>query len=126
MSVSYNAALQTTRMAAVIAAIDINASPAYLEICSAAYAATLATITLADPSFTVSGGVITMAGVPKSDTDADNSGTAAVARIKDGGGNIIVSGLTVGVGSGEIQMNSVTITQHQTVTITAGTITHSP
>lgn len=127
MSVSYVAALQTTRMNAVVSAIDINASPAILEIGTAGMAATLVTITLADPSFTVAGtpAVATLAGVPKSGT-ASGTGTAAAARIKDGGGNTIVSGLTVGTSAADIILNSTAITNGQTVTITAGTITHAP
>jgi len=126
MAVSYVAALQTTRMNAVVSAIDVNASPATLEIGTAAMAATLVVITLGDPSFAVAGtpAVATMQGVPKSGT-ASGSGTAAAARIKDGGGNVIVSGLTVGVGTGDIQLNSTSISNGQTVTISAGTITHA-
>lgn len=124
MSVNYSAALKSTRMAAVITAIDVDAQPAYIEICSAAFAGVLATIVLADPSFTESGGVITMAGVPKSGVAA-LSGTAAVARIKNGAGVTVVNNLTVGAGSGDISLNSVSITAGQTITITAGTLTHS-
>lgn len=112
-------------MAAVITAVDAGSGAGTLEICTASYAAVLATITLADPSFTESGGVITMAGVPRSDTSADNTGTAAIARIKDSTGTIVISGLTVGVGTGDIQLNSVSIASGQSVSITAGTITHA-
>jgi hypothetical protein len=112
-------------MAAVITAIDAGSGPGTLEICTASYASVLATITLADPSFAESGGVITMAGVPRSDSSADNTGTAAVARIKDSNGTVVVNGLTVGVGTGEIQLNSASITSGQTVSLTAGTIIHA-
>ena len=78
MSVLYNSTLRGTRMQSVLDAIDANASPATLEICTSSYASVLATITLADPSFTRSGDVLTMAGVPKSDTSADATGTAAI------------------------------------------------
>lgn len=112
-------------MTSVITALDAHANPATLEICTAAFAAILVTITLADPSFTVSGSVITMAGVPKSGV-AGNTGTAAVARIKEGGGTTIVDNLTVAAPSGgDINLNSTSITSGQTVTITAGTITHA-
>jgi hypothetical protein len=125
MAVNYSTTLKSTRMAAVIAAVDAGSGPGTLEICTASYASVLAIITLADPSFTESGGVITMAGMPRSDTSADNTGTAAIARIKDSNGTVVISGLTVGVGTGDIQLNSVSISAAQTVTITAGTITHS-
>jgi len=129
MSVSYSAALQNSRMDAVISAIDAHASVATLEICTAAYAAVLVAIPLnADPSFVRSGTppsvLITMQGVPKSGT-AGNTGTAAVARIKEGGGTTIVNSLTVGTSAADIVLNSVSITSGQTVTLTAGTITHS-
>jgi len=124
MSVSYATALKSTRMNAVISAIDVNASPAFIEVMTGA-SAVLVSITLSDPSFTESGGVITMAGAPKSGV-ATGSGTAALARIKDGGGNIIVSGLTVGTSGADINLNSTSITTGQTVTLSSATITHAP
>lgn len=126
MAVNYSTALKSTRMAAVITAIDVNAAPAFIEICTAAFAAVIVTITLSDPSFTESGGVITMAGVPKSGTASlAGTNTAAVARIKDGGGNVIVNNLSVGTSGADINLNSTSITFNQTVTLTSGTITHA-
>lgn len=124
MAVNYNTATKTARMAATILQIDANASPAKIEICSASFASVLVTITLADPSFTESGGVITMAGAPKSGT-ATASGTAAVARIKDGGGTTIVNNLTVGTSGTEVTLDSTVITSGQVVEIISGVITHS-
>ena len=121
---NYSSTLKSTRMTAVITAIDAHASPATIEIATAAFASVLATITLADPSFTESGGVITMAGAPKSGV-AGATGTAAVARIKEGGGTVIVNNLTVGTSGSDINLNSTSITSGQTVTITSGTITHA-
>jgi len=129
MSVSYSSPLKTTRMQAVIAAIDVAAAPAVLEIGTggAGFGTSLATIILSDPSFTESGGVITLNGVPKSG-QATAVGAAAAARIKDGNGNTIVSGLTVGLAApSEIILNAVAISAiGQTVTISSGTITHAP
>lgn len=124
MTISYASAIKDARMNAALAGIDGNASPATLEICTAAYASVLVTITLAKPSFTMSGGVLTMAGVPKSGV-AGNTGTAAVARIKDGGGGIQAQGLTVGTSGSDINLNSTSITSGQTVTITSATVTHA-
>jgi hypothetical protein len=125
MAVNYDTATKSARMAATILQIDANASPAFIEICTAAFAAVLCTITFADPSFTESGGVITMAGAPKSGV-ASGTGTAAVARIKDGGGTTKVNNLTVASPSGgDVNLNSLSITSGQTVTFTAGTITHA-
>jgi hypothetical protein len=124
MAVSYAAALKSSRMSAVISAIDVNAAPATIEIGTNGMAALLVTITLNKPSWSESGGVITMAGVPKSGV-ATGTGQAASARVKDGGGNIIVSGLTVSTAGADINLNSTSITTGQTVTLSSGTITHS-
>ena len=125
MAVNYNATLKSSRMSAVITAIDANASPAMIQIGTAGMAQTLVTITLGDPSFSESGGVITMTGAPKSGVAA-TSGTAAAARIRDGGNVDVVTGLTVGTSGSDINLNSTSITNGQTVTLSSGTITHAP
>jgi hypothetical protein len=125
LAVTYVASLKTTRMASVITAIDAHASPAYIEIGTAAMASVIVTITLADPSFTESGGVITMAGAPKSGVASlAGTNTAAAARIRTGGAADVVTGLTVSTSGADINLNSVSITNGQTVTLTSGTITH--
>ena len=115
-------------MNAVLAAIDPNAAPATLEIGTAAMAQTLVSIPLGDPSFSVGGSppnvALAMLGVPKS-ANASGTGTAAAARIKDGGGTIIASGLTFGTSATDIILNSTSITTGQHVSISSGTITHS-
>ena len=105
-------------MNTTLTAIDANASPATLEIGTAGMAAVLVIVTLGDPSFSVGGtpATLTMTGVPKSGT-ASAGGTAASARIKDGGGTAIVNGLTVGTSGADINLNSTTISNGQTVTI---------
>ena len=112
-------------MSNVISAVDGNAAQATLEVGTTGMAATLVAITLAKPSFSESGGVITLIGVPKSGV-ASGTGTAAAARIKDGGGTSIVTGLTVGTSGSDINLNSTTISTGQTVTISSGTVQHSP
>lgn len=127
MAVNYIAALQTTRMTAVINAIDVGTAGT-LEIATAAYASVLAAVPLAKPSFSVGGSppncAITMLSTPRS-VAAANTGTAAVARIKDSSANVIVNNLTVGTSASDIVLNSTSITSGQTVSLTAGTITHS-
>ena len=125
MAVNYASTLKDTRMTAVRDAIDAGSGAGYLEICSAAYAAVLATITLADPSGTISSGVLTFSGMPKSDTSADNTGTAAIARIKDSNGNVVVQGLTVGTSGTDIVISSTSIVAGDTVTLNSATITHA-
>jgi hypothetical protein len=126
MALTYSASLKTTRMNAVVTAIDVHANPATLEICTAGFAAVIVTIPLADPSFTVSGNDATMASMPRSATASlAGTNTAAAARIKEGGGTTVVDGLTVGTSGSDINLNSTSITQGQTVSITATSkITH--
>lgn len=124
MAVNYDTPTKSARMQATVLQIDANASPAYIEIATAGYASVLVSITLSDPSFTESGGVITMANAPKSGVAA-NAGTGAVARIKDGGGTTKVNNLTVGTSGSDINLNNTSIAAGQTVTLTAGTITHA-
>jgi len=87
----------------------------------------LATLTLSDPSFSVGGtpAALTMLGTPKS-ANASGTGTAAAARIKDGGGVNIVTGLTVGTSAADIILNSTSITTGQQASLSSGTITHAP
>lgn len=127
MSVNYNDDLAHARLQNVIDAIDAGAGPGKLEIGTAGMATLLASITLDDPSFGAPAGrQISLAGLPKSDTDADATGTAAEARIVDSDDTVVVSGLTVGtVGSGaNIEMTNVNLQIHQVVDLVAGTIIH--
>jgi hypothetical protein len=124
MSVVYSNALKDTRMTSVITAVDAGGAAGTMEICTAAYAAVLGTIPLQRPSFTEASQTITVSGVPLSATAAA-SGTAALARVKDSGGNIVVSGLTVGTsGADMIITPSATVSSGQQLTLASGTITH--
>lgn len=125
MSVIYTTAVKTARMGAVIAQIDAGASPSTIEIGTTGFASTLVVIPLADPSGTAASGVLTLDFDPDVSATASASGTAAEARIKDGNGTIVISGLTVGTSGTDIILDSVSITAGQTVTLTTGTITHA-
>lgn len=124
MAVNYATTVKTSRLNVVIAAIDAGAGAGYIEICSAAYAAVLATIVLSDPCGSTTGDVLTFT-MPHSDTAADATGTAAIARIKDSNGVVVIQGLTVGTAATDIVLTSVAITINDPVTITAATITHA-
>lgn len=124
MAVNYRTSLKTTRLTAVRDDIDSGPAAGYIEICSAAYAAILATITLTDPCGSVTADVLTLT-MPHSDTSADNTGTAAIARIKESGGAVVVQGLTVGTAATDIILTSLLITAGDTVTINSATITHA-
>ena len=96
-----------------------------------AVAGELCRFTLPNPVGTVANaaGVVTLtfAGTPINNTGTAVAGTAALAQIRDTAGNVIVSGLTVGVaGSGsDVIIDSVTIAAGQVVTFVSGQITHS-
>lgn len=126
MSVTYTTAVKNARLDAVAAQIDAGAGAGYIEIGTAGMASVLATITLdATSAAAASGGVLTFSSFPKSDTSADNSGTAAEARIRDSDATDIVTGLTVGTSGADINLDSVSITAGQTVTLNSATITHA-
>jgi len=127
MAINYSTAVKTARMAAVIAQIDAGSGPGTLEICTTAYGTVLATLTLADPCGTASGGVLTFDFDPDISATATATGTAAIARIKDSTGTVCVDGLTTTLsgGGGDIILDSLSITSGQTVTVTTGTFTHA-
>jgi hypothetical protein len=123
MAIIYTTAVKNARLDAVIAAIG---TAGVLEIGTTGMGSVLATIPLANPAGTTSGAVLTFSGMPRSDTAADATGTAAAARIRTAtGGTDIVTGLTVGTSATDIVLDSVSITTGQLVSITAATITHA-
>lgn len=125
MAVTYSATIKAARMTAVRDTIDAGVGAGKLEILDAGDVL-LAEIQLVEPCGEVVGGVLTFDFDPDiSDTAANASGTAAKAQIKDGSGVAQVTGLTVGTSAADIILDSVAITAGQTVTITAGTITHA-
>lgn len=128
MAVTYSPAVKTARMTAVRDQIDAGGAAGKLEICTAGYASVLATINLGysgASTGTVSGAVLTLAGFPRSDTAADASGTAAVARIRTSANADVITGLTVGLSGSDINLDSVSITAGQQVTINSAAITHA-
>ena len=124
MAVTYTTAVKNARLDAVTSAIG---PTGVLEIGTTAMGTVLATISLNNPAAAAaSGGVLTLSGFPKSDTSADATGTAAAARIRTaGGGTDIITGLTVGTSGADINLDSLSITAGQTVTINSATITHA-
>lgn len=123
MAVNYSSAIKTSRMTQVLNAIDAGAGAGYMEICTSGYGTVLATITLNDPCGTVVGDVLTFT-MPQSDTSADATGTAVIARIKDSAGNICVSGLSVGTTGTDVVLASVSLTVGYVVTLNSGSLVH--
>ena len=124
MAVNYDNTTKQARLQGVVDTLDTGASNASLEIGTSGFGAVLATIDLASTCGTASNDVLTF-DMPQSDTSADATGTAAEARIKDGDGTARITGLTVGTSGSDINLDSVSITAGQTVTINSGTITHA-
>lgn len=119
--------LRNAQADAVTTKVDAGAAAGYIEIrtgTSIGAGTLLATVTLADPSFGgASTGVITGASFPRSDSSADNSGTIGHYVVKDSDGNTILSGTSVGAGSGELNMVTLSVTATQVVTINSFTYT---
>lgn len=85
----------------------------------------LATFTLDDPSFgSSSGGVITMASVPRSTTGVA-AGTATWFRLETSTPGTVLDG-DVGTASATLILNTTTISVGVAVSITAGTFTMPP
>jgi hypothetical protein len=134
MPVNYLAAVRTNRLNVVNDAINAKTfvagsgtgSAGNLIIGTSALSGStgvLATIPLQNPAATVSGNVLTLAGVPRS-AAATATGTAALAEIRTSTGTVIVSGLTVGTSGTDIIISSVAVATGQTVQVNSGTITH--
>jgi hypothetical protein len=127
MAISYSTTVKNARLTAVGNAIDGGSGAGVLVIGTSALSGAtgvLATIALDDPSFSVSGGVLTLVGLPNSAT-ASASGTAAKAELRDSDDTVVATGLTVGTSGTDIIINTTAISDGQTVQVTSGTITHA-
>lgn len=125
MAVTYTNAVKIARMAAVVSQAG---ATAVLEIGTTGMASVLATFNLNNPiaGAATGAGVLTLSGFPKSDTSADNTGTAAAARIRTAtGGTDIITGLTVGTSGADIILDNLSINAGQTVTLNSAVITHA-
>lgn len=125
MAVIYTNAVKIARMAAVVSQAG---TTAVLEIGTTGMGTVLATIPLDNPiaGAATGAGVLNLSGFPKSDTSADNTGTAAAARIRTAsGGTDIITGLTVGTSAADIVLDNLSINAGQTITINSATITHA-
>lgn len=114
-------AIESTISTSAILKIKSGSAPAD---CAAADSGTvLATLTLpSDWMAAASGGSKAKSGTWQ-DTSADATGTAAHFRIYDSGGTVCGLQGTVGVGSGDLQVDSVSFTAGQSFSITGFTIT---
>ena len=125
MAVTHGTPTRNTIANVVAAIADAGSGAAKLKIRDASNVV-LATITLADPSHSAaSGGVAALAGLPKSDTDADASGTAANFIVTDSDDATVYGG-SCGVGSGDLQLDTLAVVIHYVVTVVSGGYTAPP
>lgn len=82
----------------------------------------LAVLALASPCATASNKVLTFNTITD-DSSINADGTAALARFKDSGGNIRISGLSVGTSSTDVVVNSTAFVTGKVCSITSATIT---
>lgn len=126
MAIVYNTTVKNARLQAVVTALGNNAK---MVIGTSALAGgatgVLAEIVLANPPATIAGGVLTVAGVPRSGI-ATGAGNAAKAELRTSADVVIASDLNVGLdGSGaEVIINAIAVSVGQSVQVNAGTITH--
>ncbi len=121
---NYPSNVKAARMTAVRDLIDAGAGAGKLEIGTAGMATVLVTVTLNDPSGTISGDLLTLSGFPKSPT-ASAAGTAAAARIRDSNNVDVITGLTVGTSGTDVILDNTSIANGQTVQINSATIQHA-
>lgn len=130
MPVIYEDDTATARMLATRDRIDSGGAAGVLEICSAGYANVLSAVALGYPgnaTAIVSARTLTLAGLPRSDVAIDATGQAALARIRNSAGAIVLRGLTVGVaGSGaDVILNRTDLVAGRPLTINSAAFTHA-
>lgn len=128
MSIVYSLSAINARLNGVISTIDAGAGHGVLVLLAGGLI--VSTITLAKPSGTVNGGVLTFTG-PLSDPTAANTGIITTAQVKDSNGSIIISGFSVASTGATADiiisngLNSTLITAGQVVQVLAAQITGS-
>lgn len=129
MALGFATTLRTARAQKIIDACDAGSGSALIRFYDGARPATggtattlLAELTCSKPSFTVASGTLTLATVTQ-DSDANATGTATWFRVVDSAATFVFDGnVTATGGSGDLTINSTSITIHQRVSITGGTI----
>ena len=126
MAITYSTAAKNARLQGVVDTIDGGGGAGYILIGTSGMGTTLAKLSFAATSGTVSGGVLTFDTSPAlEDTSADATGTAAAAVIYDFADVAVITGLTVGTSGTDIVLDSTSITAGQDIQITSATITHA-
>ena len=127
MAVNYSLTALNDRLQGVVTAID-DSGNGYLRLLAGG--TVVSSIQLANPCGTVNGGVLTFSGTLL-DPAAAHTGFLDSARIEDGVGNVMISGLTVGIplSGADILvtngLNTTLVTAGQAVSVLSGQITGS-
>lgn len=134
-NLSYTATCRNNQLDEITALIDAGAGAGKLRIYDGTIPTNadtaisgqtlLAELTLSDPSCAAaSGGVLTFNSITE-DSSANASGTASWFRIVDSDNNAVLDGdvSTVAAGTGDLQLDSTSITAGQTVSVSSLTIT---
>lgn len=107
MAVTLATATRTVVCDAIVDLADAGAGAATIQIATTAFASILATITCSDPAYgAAASGVATLAGTPLQDTLADNTGTAAVWRLRDSNSVVVFDGPVATSGGGDINLST--------------------
>lgn len=119
MAMTYATATQTARLQAVADLVENG------EIELRAGATLLASWTIS-ASLTATGNTLTISNIETNQTvNAIAAGTADNMRIQTSGAADVITGITVGVGSGEIQFDSLDVSNNQEITLASIVITHN-
>lgn len=134
MAITYSSTLRTTRITAVLTAINAGSGAGKLKLYNgtksdAAGSTLLATVTLADPAGTISGQVLNLDCDPVLTATVDAAATstgknATWARFTDSD-DAMVADMTVTAtgGGGDIELSNVTLIAGGEVSIDSGVIT---
>lgn len=134
-NLSYVDTARSNKLDEITALVDAGAGAGLLRIYSGTQPADagtalsgntlLAELTFSDPSFgAASGGVLTANAITQ-DSSANATGTATFFRVVDSNANTVFDGdiSTVAAGTGDLQLDSTSITAGQVVSVSSFTIT---
>lgn len=127
MALTFVTALRTAGADLINSYVNAGASFGKLQLAATAdttFATLLAEVILQDPAFTNTTGVLSLAGAPKTDSSANNTGTAGIFRIVDSNNLEVWRGTcTLSGGGGDLILNTLSVTAGQTFTITSASLT---
>lgn len=127
MAIVYATSLKNTRLQAVVTALGNNSQLVIgTDALNGGATGVLASIPLANPPATVTGGVLTLANLPRT-TTATGTGVAAKAELRSSSGSVVASNLVVDDEEGQgidVVINALEVSSGQSVQVSAGTIIH--